>query len=624
MISSPTAVIPRNLLFGNPERMSPQLSPDGALLAFLAPDANNVLQVWVRKVGEATDRVLTRDPKRGIRSFFWTYKASQLVYAQDLDGDENFHLYLVDVETKEVKDLTPFPGVRAQVVAAEPRLPEELLIGLNKEDPRKHDVYRLNLTTGVVTLDTVNPGQVIGWTTDAALQVRAALAATPDGGHEIWWREGVKEAWKTLLVIGPDDQGGPVDFSPDGKTLFGVSSVGSNAQRLVAWDLPSGKERVIAEDMAYDVSGVLQHPRTRAIEAVSFYKDKLFWTALEPSVKADIEFLQGRYPGELHIGRSDLSDAHWVVSVVVDNGSVQYYLYERGRHTVQHLFAQRPALEGLPLVSMKSIQVTARDGLTLHGYLSLPLEDERPMPSVLLVHGGPWARDRWGFNPMAQWLANRGYAVLQMNYRGSTGYGKDFLNAGNREWAGKMHDDLVDSVRWLIKEGIADSKRVAIMGGSYGGYATLVGMTFTPDVFACGVDIVGPSNIITLIQTIPPYWEPMKATFARRLGVLERDEEFMKSRSPLYFVDRIIKPLLIGQGANDPRVKKSESDQIVAAMRKNNKPVEYIVYADEGHGFARPENRMHFYSRVEQFFAKYLGGRSEALNDLSGHSAQLG
>ena len=238
------------------------------------------------------------------------------------------------------------------------------------------------------------------------------------------------------------------------------------------------------------------------------------------------------------------------------------------------------------------------------------------------MHGGPWARDHWGFYPIVQWLANRGYAVLQVNYRGSTGYGKNFLNAGNREWAGKMHDDLIDGVTWLTMQGTGNPRRVAIMGGSYGGYATLVGLTFTPNFFACGIDIVGPSNIISLIQTIPPYWAPMLATIARRLGVVDKDEEFMKSRSPLFFVDKIKKPLLIGQGANDPRVKQSESDQIVEEMRKNNKPVEYVVYADEGHGFARPENRMHFYSRVEQFFAKYLGGRAEPAQDIAGHSAQ--
>ena len=581
-------------------------------------------------MGETQDQMLTADPKRGIRSYFWTYEPDKLIYAQDADGDENYHLYLVDVRSKKTQDITPFPKARAQVIAVEPKIPFQILAGINKTDPRKHDVYRIDLRDGKTTLDTENPGNIIGWTTDADLNVRAALAATPDGGHEIWLRAAPQEAWKTILVIGPDDQGGPVDFSEDGQTLYYVSSVGANAERLMARETATGKESVIAEDPEYDVAGTFVHPLTRKIQAVSFYEDKLTWKILDKSIEADFSALAGIGRGELHVSRGDLKDRLWLASIVVDNGPVQYYLYDRVLKQETFLFSQRKALEGLPLASMEPITLKARDGLTLHGYLTLPLGYQKPkppcepvpaLPVVLLVHGGPWARDQWGYFPTVQWLANRGYAVLQVNYRGSTGYGKNFLNGGNREWAGKMHHDLIDAVTWLSMQGIADPRRVAIMGGSYGGYAALVGLTFTPNFFACGVDIVGPSNIISLIQTIPPYWAPMLATFARRLGVLEKDEEFMKSRSPLFFVDKITKPLLIGQGANDPRVKQSESDQVVNAMRKNGKPVEYLIYADEGHGFARPENRMHFYSRVEQFLAKYLGGRAEPAHDLGGHSA---
>jgi dipeptidyl aminopeptidase/acylaminoacyl peptidase len=630
-------LIPRDVLFGNPEKVSPQISPDGRYLAYIAPDSKNILQVWLRVMGQTEDQVLTADPKRGIRSYFWTYEPDKLIYAQDADGDENYHLYLVDVASKKSQDITPFPNVRAQVIALEPKIPFQILAGINKTDPRKHDVYRIDLRDGNIMLDTENPGNVVGWTTDADLNVRAALAATPDGGHEMWLRDSSKEAWKTILTIGPDDQGGPVDFSLDGGTLYYVSSVNANAERLLARDVTTGKDTVIAEDPEYDEAGVFVHPLTRKIEAVSFYKDKLVWTVLEERLKADFSALSRLRSGELHVSRGDLGDRLWLVSIVVDNGPVHYYLYDRVLKQETFLFSQRKALDDLPLASMKPISLTARDGLTLHGYLTLPPAGAAPeppaqlsvkpsllLPTVLLVHGGPWARDQWGFFPVVQWLANRGYAVLQMNYRGSTGYGKKFLNAGNREWAGKMHDDLIDAVTWLSLQGVSDPRRVAIMGGSYGGYAALVGLTFTPNFFACGVDIVGPSNIISLIQTIPPYWAPMLATFARRLGVLEKDEAFMKSRSPLFFVDKITKPLLIGQGANDPRVKQSESDQIVQAMRKNGKPVEYLVYGDEGHGFARPENRMHFYSRVEQFLAKYIGGRAEAaaLAATGSHSGQ--
>jgi dipeptidyl aminopeptidase/acylaminoacyl peptidase len=638
-------LIPREVLFGNPEKLSPQISPDGRYLAFLAPDSKNVLQVWLRVLGQTRDEILTADPKRGIRSYFWTYEPNKLIYAQDADGDENYHLYLVDVASKKTLDLTPFPKVRAQVIAVEPKAPFQILAGLNKTDPRKHDVYRIDLRDGRAALDTENPGNVIGWTTDADLNVRAALAATPDGGHEIWLRASPEESWKTVLVIGPDDQGGPVDFSEDGRTLYYVSSVGANAERLLAKEIATGRDSVLAEDPDYDVSGTFVHPLTRKIQAVSFYKDKLVWQVLDASIASDLEKLSSVRPGELHVSRGDLKDRLWLASYVTDDGPVYYYVYDRVSKQATFLFSQRQALERLPLASMNPISFTSRDGLTIHGYLTLPPNgrnegrenrDERKtadssltpqpasLPTVLLVHGGPWARDQWGFYPVVQWLANRGYAVLQVNYRGSTGYGKKFLNAGNREWAGKMHQDLIDAATWLSLEGVADPRRVAIMGGSYGGYAALVGLTFTPNFFACGVDIVGPSNIISLIQTIPPYWAPMLATFARRLGVLEKDEAFMKSRSPLFFVDRILKPLLIGQGANDPRVKQAESDQIVAAMRRNGKPVEYIIYGDEGHGFARPENRRHFYSRVEQFLARYLGGRSEPARDVAGHSAKEG
>lgn len=623
---SQTDLIPRETLFGNPQRLTPEVSPDGQWLAYIAPDARNVLQVWVRDLRASVsgpDRMITADPQRGIRSYFWTYQPGLLVYLQDQAGDENFHLFAVEIRSGQVRDLTPFKGVRANLVAVEPRTPGQLLVAMNRLDPRKHDVYRLPLDGGQSALDTKNPGNVIAWTSDADLQIRAALAALPDGGHELWIRPTAQAPWETVIEWGPDDEGGPVDFSADGQTLFIVGNHGANAQRLIAFDLTHRTQRVVAEDPEYDVGGVLVHPRERKIQAVSFYRDRLVWQVLDSEVAQDFKVLEHVRKGEVHIHRGDLNDQRWVVSYVTDDGPVYYYLYDRASRQASLLFSQRPALESIPLRSIEPITLTARDGLRLHGYLTLPSGGEKGAnPTVVLVHGGPWARDRWGFNPMVQWLANRGYAVLQINYRGSTGYGKNFLNAGNREWAGKMHDDLIDGVKWLLAKGLADAKRVAIMGGSYGGYATLVGLTFTPEVFAAGVDIVGPSNIITLIQTIPPYWEPMKATFARRLGVVDRDEAFMKSRSPVFFVDRIRAPLLIGQGAHDPRVKQSESDQMVAAIRKNGKSVQYWVYADEGHGFARPQNRNHFYGVVETFLAKHLGGRAEPEVSVPGHSGE--
>lgn len=615
-------LIPRDILFGNPERTSPQLSPDGKYLAYIAPDDKNVLQIWLRTVGQEDDRQLTADKKRGIRIFFWTYNADQLLYMQDSEGDENFHLYLVNIQSNIVRDITPFQGIQAQPIELDPNFPSEALVGMNLNDPSKHDVYRINLKNGAAELDTENPGNIVGWTADAQFQVRAATAAMPDGGYDLLFRETIDKPWETLRHWGPDDEGGAVSFSADGKTLYISGSHDANASRLIALDLATRQETVIAEDPQYDIGGILVHPVTRVIQAVSFYKDKQEWQVLDESIAADFEAIAQVSPGDFAVGSRDLADKNWLVSYMADDGPVYYYAYNRDSKTSTLLFSNQPKLEGLQLASMQPISYDARDGLTIHGYLTTPVGiPANNLPTVLLVHGGPWARDTWGYDPEAQWLANRGYAVLQVNFRGSVGYGKAFVNAGNREWAAKMHDDLIDAVNWLVEKGISERNKIAIMGGSYGGYATLVGLTFTPDAFACGVDIVGPSNLITLMQSIPPYWAPMKAMFSHRLGDLETEEEFLKERSPLFYVDRIQKPLLIGQGANDPRVKQAESEQIVEAMQKAGKPVEYALYTDEGHGFARPENRLHFYAITEDFLAKYLGGRCEPIGDIQGHSA---
>ncbi|MGL5082028.1 MAG: alpha/beta hydrolase family protein [Microcoleaceae cyanobacterium] len=607
-------LISREILFGNPERTSPSLSNSGELLAYIAPDESNVLQVWLQTVGQADSRKLTADRKRGIRAFFWTYNPELLIYAQDADGDENWHLYLVNVHSNQVRDLTPFQGVRAQVVALDPNFPDEVLVGMNLRNPQVFDVYRVNLNNGAVDFSAENPGNIVSWTADAEFQLRSATATTPDGGYDLLHRATPEHPWETLRHWPADEEGGTVAFSQDGQTLYILGNHEANAERLIALDLNTRQETVIAEDPRYDVGGIFLNLATRTIEAVSFYRAKKEWQILDSSIEADFQAIQGIRAGEFSISRT-LSNQKWLVSFLTDDGPVHYYIYDRGSKTSSFLFTNKPKLAGLPLAPMEPISFPARDGLTLEGYLTKPVGIPTPVPTVLLVHGGPWARDTWGYNPQAQWLANRGYGVLQINYRGSTGYGKAFINAGNREWAGKMHDDLIDGVNWLMDQGIAQRDKIAIMGGSYGGYATLVGLTFTPEIFTCGVDIVGPSNLITLMQSIPPYWEPIRANFYHRVGNLETEEEFLRSRSPLFFVDRIQKPLLIGQGANDPRVKQAESEQIVTAMKQAGKPVEYVLYTDEGHGFARPENRLHFYAIAEEFLAKYLGGRCEPQGD---------
>ena len=613
-------LIPRDILFGNPERTNPKLSPDGKYLAYIAPDEKNVLQVWVRTLGEKDDRQVTVDKKRGIRIYFWTYNQEQLIYLQDADGDENFHLYQVNIQSNIVRDLTPFQGVKAQVVDLNHNCPDQILVGMNLKNPQSFDVYLINLNNGAVEFNTHNPGNIISWTADAQFQVRAAIASTEDGGSDLFYRETTEKSWKTMRHWGPNEEGGPILFSDDGKILYISGNHDANAQRLLALDLASRQEKVVAEDPQYDISGIITHPTTCTIEAVGFYKDKLEWQILDESIVADFEFLKAAKKGEFRIVDRTLDDLNWLVAYFTDDGPIYYYTYDRTAKTTKFLFTNQPELEGLKLAPMEPISYAARDGLTIHGYLTKPVGVSAPSSAVLLVHGGPWARDTWGYRAQAQWLANRGYVVLQVNFRGSTGYGKDFLNAGNREWGGKMHDDLVDGVNWLVEKGIANKDKIAIMGASYGGYSTLVGLTFTPEVFAAGVDIVGPSSLITLTQTIPPYWEPLKKQFFYRVGNLETEPDFLQSRSPLFFVDKIQKPLLIGQGANDPRVKESESEQIVKAMEDAGKPVEYVLYKDEGHGFARPENRLHFYAIAEEFLAKYLGGKFEPVGFIEGHS----
>jgi dipeptidyl aminopeptidase/acylaminoacyl peptidase len=605
-------LIPRKVLFGNPVKASPTISPDGKRLAWLAPDKNNVLQVWVQTRGQDDARQVTQDKKRGIQIYAWTYAPDTLIYAQDNEGDENYHVYAVDVGKGTTRDLTPYKGVQARPLGSNRNHPNELLVALNRRNPRLHDVYRIFLDTGEVKLDTENPGNVIGWTADNDLQVRIASNLTPQGGLELRYRDDPKGKWKKLLTWAQEDNnGGPVGFTKDNKSVYLRSSEGRDTLSLVQRDLASGKETLIASDPKADVAGVMIHPDTKKVEAVSFNRERVKWKALDDDVKAYLQVLEKSAPGEPSLASSDRAYKTWVVAYSADVTPTAYYLYDRTTKKLTKLFTARPALEKYKLAPMKPVIIKARDGLELVSYLTLPVGVEsKNLPTVLYVHGGPWARDSWGYDSAAQWLANRGYAVLQVNYRGSTGFGKKFVEAGNREWARKMHDDLIDAVRWAVKEGYSDPKKVAIMGGSYGGYAALVGAAFTPDEFCCAVSIVGPSNLVTLLKSIPPYWEPMKKIFAVRVGEPD-DEKFLKERSPLFRADKIKIPMLIVQGANDPRVKKAESEQIVAAVRKAGKPVTYLLFKDEGHGFVRPENRMKYSAAAEAFLVKYLGGRAE-------------
>jgi dipeptidyl aminopeptidase/acylaminoacyl peptidase len=619
-----SSLIPRTVFFNNPMYVSPQISPDSRYLSYLAPDENNILQIWLRTIGEEDDRQLTNEKKRGIFDYFWTYNSEKLIYSQDSDGDENFHLYLVDIKTNLVRDLTPFEGVNSYVIDLNHKFPDEILVGLNLNKREKFDAYRINLNNGAVEFDTDNPGSIWYWiATNNDFKILAAISTTPDGGSDVLFRKTVDQPWSTLRHWEPTEEGWLVNFSLDDETLYLIDSHNSNALRLVAIDIETRAETVIAKDEQYDVENILVHPTQRHIQAVSFYKDKLQWQALNESVNGDLELIAETRSGEYHIVSRDLADKNWIIAYQTDDGPIYYYLHNRDSKSSTLLFSHRPELESVSLASMKSISYQARDGLTIHGYLTLPPGLKSPLPTVLFVHGGPWARDVWGYHSAVQWLANRGYAVLQVNFRGSTGYGKAFLNAGNREWGAKMHDDLIDGVNWLVERGIAERDKIAIMGASYGGYATLAGLTFTPEVFACGVDQVGPSNLLTMMNSFPSYWASGLAIWKYRVGDVETEEEFLKSRSPLFFVDRIEKPLLIEQGANDVRVNKAESDQMVEAMRKAGKSVKYVLYDDEGHINDRPENRLHFYAVAEEFLAKHLGGRFEPMGEIKGHSGVI-
>ena len=611
-------LIPRNVLFGNPERVSPRLSPDGTRLAWIAPK-DGVLNVWLAPVSPQTGvdwaeaEVVTNDNDRGIRQFAWAHDNRHLLYLQDTGGDENWRLHDVDLATMQRRDLTPFDGVQTQIVAMERDFPTEVLIGMNKDNPELHDVYRLDLETGELTKEVDNPG-FLAWLADSKLVVRGAFAPQPDGGIVAMVRDNPDDDWRELMRIPAEDAltTDPLTFSADGRSLLMVSSVGAETARLVRIDLPTGAEKVLAADPQADVSGVRIDPDTREPQIVVVLRDRSEYIVLDPSVADDLTAIRALHHGDPNFVSADDAETTWLIAFTNDTGPVPYFAYDRARRQGSFLFEHQPALSQYTLAPMVPFSLRARDGLLIHGYATFPPDGPNTaLPTVLNVHGGPWARDSWGYDPEAQWLANRGYLCLQVNFRGSTGYGKGFVNAGDREWGARMQDDLTDAVAHAVAEGWSDPKRVAIYGGSYGGYAALAGATFTPEIYCCAVDIVGPSNLKTLIETVPPYWAPMIAQFHRRVGDPEKDVEFLWSRSPLSRADQISIPLLIAQGANDPRVKQAESEQIVAALEEAGIEHEYLLFPDEGHGFAKPENRMRFYTAAEKFLARHLGGRAE-------------
>jgi dipeptidyl aminopeptidase/acylaminoacyl peptidase len=624
-----SSLISRDLLFGNPDRITTRISPDGSKLAFLAPK-DGVLNVWVGQADSPeTARPVTNDTSRGIRSYTWTHTNQHILYLQDSIGDENWRIYSVNLSSGKILDLTPFEGVRAEIRALSPKYPYEAIIGLNKRDPEYHDLYRLNIETGNMTLILENK-EFSGFEIDDDFRVRLASNMTADGGSEVFM-PAENGSWKAFMKIEMEDTltTGFSGFNKSNDLIYLIDSRGRNTAALYALNLHTNESFFLAEDPKSDLNGLMIHPTEKNVQAVAFYYDRIQWKILDPSILQDMDLLRSVEEGDMTVVSRSLDDKVWIVVFTRDNGPARYYLYNHEEKRATFLFTDREKLAGLPLARMIPVVIKSRDGLDLVCYYTLPLQSDKngdglpdkPLPMVLYVHGGPWGRDYWGLDPIHQWLANRGYAVLSVNFRGSTGLGKNFINAGNLEWGKKMHDDLIDAVNWSVQQKIADPEKIAIMGGSYGGYAALAGLTFTPRTFACAVDIVGPSNLITLLETIPPYWKPEIEQFTKRVGDFrtEAGKKLLMERSPLNSVTHIERPLLIGQGANDPRVKQNESDQIVKAMQAKGLPVTYVLYGDEGHGFARPENRLSFYAIAEAFLAEHMGGSFQPIGqDFAG------
>jgi dipeptidyl aminopeptidase/acylaminoacyl peptidase len=626
-------VIPRSALFGNPEKTQARVSPDGKYVSYIAP-RDGVLNVWVGPRSDpSAAKPITNDQKRGIRQHFWAFDNKHVLFLQDTDGDENWHLYSVDLAAGTQKDLTPYKGAQAQVAGLSWKKPGVVAVGLNDRAPEWHDLWEVDLTTGKRVLIAQNTQEFGDYSLDIDLKPRLATKNNADGAEVFRFAAG---KWVSLFKIGQEDSltTGIIGIELSGKTALVQSSIGRDKAAVERIDLATGKSTLVASSEKADIADVWLDPRTSAPQAYSITYLKQEITALIPAVKGDIALLTKELGDGFTVTNRTLDDSLWTVATADPLKPAASYLYDRKAGKVTKLFDQRPALARAPLVPMQSLELKARDGLTLVSYLSLPPGSdtngdgipESPVPMVLNVHGGPWARDDYGFDNEHQWLANRGYAVLSVNYRCSTGFGKNFVNAADKEWAGKMHDDLLDAVAWAIKQKITTADKVAIYGGSYGGYATLVGVTFTPDTFACGVDIVGPSNLETLFASIPPYWKSFYEDLARRVGDPRTPEgkKLLAERSPLTRAQAIKKPLLIAQGAHDPRVNQAEADQIVKAMKDKNLPVTYVLYPEEGHGFGRPTNRVSFYAIAEGFLSQCLGGRYEPIgNDFKGANLKV-
>jgi dipeptidyl aminopeptidase/acylaminoacyl peptidase len=608
-------LIPMKDFFRNVERRGYQISPDGDYLSFMQP-VNSRMNVFVQKIGEEKTAQVTFATERDIAGYFWKGN-NRIIYVQDSKGDENFRLFAVDKDGKNQKDLTPFEKVRASVTDELVDNQNEMLIEMNKDNPQVFDVYRINVNTGEMKVVAQNPGNITGWQTDHNGKLRIAI--TTDGvNSSILYRDNEEQEFKSIVTTTFKETLAPLFFTFDNKNLYMSSNIGRDKAAIVEYDIKNNKEiKVLYENPDYDVDGLSYSRKRKVIEFANYIGWKQEYHFFDNEAKSIFADLTSKLPGkQLAITGINKNEDKLLIRTYSDKSLGSFYFYNVNNKDLKKLADVSPWLNEENLADQKPITYKTRDGLTINGYLTLPKGiDPKNLPVVVNPHGGPWARDSWGFNPEVQFLANRGYAVLQMNFRGSTGYGREFWEKSFKQWGKTMQDDISDGVKWLIAQGIADPKRVAIYGGSYGGYATLAGLTFTPELYACGVDYVGVSNLFTFQNSIPPYWEPYKEMLYEMVGHPQKDSLLLRDASPVFHVDNIKVPLLIAQGLNDPRVNKNESDQMVEALKKKGIDVPYMVKDNEGHGFRNEENRFDFYGAMEQFFFKHLGGRTAELKE---------
>jgi dipeptidyl aminopeptidase/acylaminoacyl peptidase len=607
LVAGPAAAAPPSVqdFFRNPEKAGFSLSQDGKYLGWVAPYQNR-LNVFVRPLGGGPEVRVTSETARDISGYFW--KGNRILYVKDFGGDENFHVVSVDRTGKDLKDLTPGEKLRAEVVDDLEDDAQFVLLSHNRRDPQVFDVFRVDVKTGKETLVAQNPGNITGWVTDHAGKLRIAI--TTDGvSSSLLYREQEEQPFKPILTTNFKETVAPLLFTFDNKRLYVSSNRGRDKQAIFEFDPATAREgKLIFEHPEVDVSDLAYSRKRKVLLTASYTTWKAQRQFLDSEAKAMHDRVQAQLPGyEVFFGGNDKAEEKFIVSTSSDCTRGSRYLYEKGTGKLTLLGEVSPWLKEATMAEMKPVTYPSRDGLTIHGYLTLPKgRAAKNLPVVVNPHGGPWHRDTWGFDPEVQFLASRGYAVFQMNFRGSTGYGRKFWEASFKQWGGTMQDDISDGVAWLVKQGIADPKRVAIYGGSYGGYATLAGVTLTPDLYAAAVDYVGVSNLFTFLKSIPPYWKPYLDMMYEMVGDPAKDQARMEATSPVFLADRIKTPLLIAQGAKDPRVNKAESDQMVEALRKRGVEVEYLVKDNEGHGFHNEENRFAFYGAMEQFLARHL------------------